>query len=81
MAFVIHVKRSTAIGKCAVIDNRNSLSGDLLSDFSRECRGPLTVKVALKTMANGLMQENAGPAGPKDNGHRPSRRGTGFKIN
>ena len=80
MAFVIHVKRSTAIGKCAVIDNRNSLSGDLLSDSSRKCRGPLAVKVALETMTNGLMQENARPAGPKDNGHRAGRRGSGFKI-
>ena len=52
----------------------HSSDGHALADAARERRGALAVEVALEPVADGLVQQDAGPAGAEHHGHGAGRR-------
>ena len=79
-AFIIDGERSSPSGEGPVIHDRTEIRGDFFSDPSRESRSALAVEIAFKSMADGFMKKNAGPAGSKDHRHTACWSLLGFKI-
>ena len=73
-AFVVDVEGAAPIRDRAVIDHRDQLGGDLLSQAAGECRDALAVEIAFEPVADSLVQQDARPAGSEHDGHRPRRR-------
>ena len=53
---------------------------DTLADAPRERRGALAIEVAFQAVANGFVQQDAGPARAENHGHETRRRGNRIQI-
>ena len=62
VALVVDVERSAAIRQRAVVDHRDAARRDALADAAGERARALAVEVALKSMADRFVQQDAGPA-------------------
>ncbi len=69
VALVVHIDGSAAVGHEAVVDDRYLFTGDLLANEAGEGGGLLAVEVRFQAMANGFVQQDAGPSGAEDDGH------------
>ena len=69
VAFIVHVKRTTPISQCAVVQHRHTLGGHPLAHAPTERAGAFAVEVAFQTVAYGLVQQNTRPAGAEYHGH------------
>ncbi len=79
-AFIINRKRPAAIMDRAVINNRDTRRCNPLTQQTGKGRCALAVEIALKPVADGFMQQNAGPARTKHHGHLARRGGNRFKV-
>ena len=73
VAFVVDVQRSAPVGERAVVDDGHALRRHALADLARERARSLAVEVALEPVADRLVQQDAGPAGPEHDRHDPRR--------
>src|SRR5207247_7098190 len=72
-ALVVDVQRTTAVRDRPVVDHGHQLGGNLPAHPPRERGSPLAVEVALEPVADGLMEQDAGPARTEHDGHRAGR--------
>jgi hypothetical protein len=79
VAFVVHVERAAAVGHGAVVDD-GDLAGDLLADEAGEGGGLLAVEVGFEAVADGFVQQDAGPAGAEDDFHLAGGSGDGAEL-
>ena len=68
-ALVIHVERASPPGDGAVVHHRAELGGHALADAPGEGRGLAAVEVRLQPVSDGLVKQDAGPAGTEDHVH------------
>ncbi len=80
VAFVVHVDGAAAAGHAAVVDDGDFGRGDLLADEAGEGGGLLAVEVGFEAMADGLVQQNAGPAGAEHDFHLACRSSDGAEL-
>src|SRR5580692_4692084 len=73
-AFIVDVQRAAPARQRAVIDDGAGFGGHALADAIRKGRGALAIEIALESMADGLVQQHAGPARPEHDGHGASGR-------
>ena len=69
-----------ATGERAVVDDRAVLAGDLLADAARIRRAALAVEVTFQAVADGFVQQHAGPAGAEHDAHLAGLGGAGFEV-
>ena len=74
VAFVVHVERTAAAADGAVVDHGAERAGDLLADAAAEGRDALAIEIGFEAVADGFVQQDAGPAGPEHHGHFAGRR-------
>ena len=79
-AFIIDIERAAPLGERAVVDDGAAGRRDALADAIGEGRGALAVEVAFQTVADGLVQQNAGPSRPEHHGHGPAGAGDRLQI-
>ena len=72
-ALIVHIERAAPVGHGAVVDHRHFGRRDLLADQAGEGRGLLAVEVGFQPMTDGLVQQNAGPAGAEHDLHLACR--------
>src|ERR1019366_4149407 len=80
VAFVVQIDRSAAVGHAAVVDDSDLLAGNLLADEAGEGGGLLAVEVGFEAMADGFVQQDAGPARAEDDGHLAGGGGDGREL-
>ncbi|MNI44126.1 hypothetical protein D3C73_984830 [compost metagenome] len=80
VAFVVDVERATAVRQGAVVHDGHALGGDTFTDAARKHAGTLAVEVALKPVANRLVQQDARPARPQHHRHLAGGRGARFQV-
>src|ERR1700677_2616303 len=64
-ALVVDVQRAAPAIERTIVHDRDLIRGDLLTDAVAEGRGAFAVEIALESMADGFVQQDAGPAGPQ----------------
>ena len=69
VAFVVDIERAAAAADGAVVDHGAECAGDFLADAAAESGDLLAVEVGFEAVADGFVQEDAGPAGTEDHGH------------
>ncbi len=79
-AFVIDGDRTAPVGNRAVVKHGHAFGCDLLAHQARKGRRLLAVEIAFQPVADGFVQQNAGPAGAEGDVHDARRGGHGFKI-
>src|SRR5258708_527466 len=79
-AFIVNVERATAARERAVIHYGAARAGDALAQAPAEGRSALAVEIAFEPVADRLVQQDAGPAGPEHHGHRAGRCVHGLEI-
>ena len=79
-AFVVEVERAAAVADGAVVDHGAQRARDLLSDAAAEGGGALAVEVGFEAVADGFMQQDAGPAGSEHHGHLAGGRFDGVQL-
>ena len=62
IAFVINVERATAALNRAIVHHGYAARSNPFANTPAERRGALAVEIAFKSVADGLMQQDAGPA-------------------
>ena len=72
-ALVVYGQRSTTIRHRSIIHDRAFFRRHAFTHAPRERRRALAIKVALKSVTDRLVQQDAGPAGPKNHGHGAGR--------
>ena len=80
MAFVVHIERAPAVFDRAIVQHRHALGGHALTDAPSKGAGALAVEIAFQPVANGFVQENAGPTGPQHHRHLARRRGARVQV-
>src|SRR5690606_30886532 len=80
IAFVVDRERAAAVGQGAVVHHGDAPGGDLLADAAGEGGAALAVEVALETVADGLVQQDAGPAAAEHDGHAAGGRRLGAQV-
>src|SRR5439155_15572957 len=78
-SLIIDAERAAPVGEGAVIDDGDALGGDPLAHQAREGARLLAVEIALKPMADGLVQQNARPARAQDHIHLAGGGGLCFE--
>ena len=73
VALVVDVERTTAIGDRAVVQHRHALGRHALADAARKRARALAVEVAFQAVANGFVQQDAGPARAEHDRHFAGR--------
>ena len=68
-AFVINRERPAPVIQCAVVNHGHTGRGDAFSDHPGKRAGALAVEIALKPVADGFVQQYAGPAGAEQHCH------------
>ena len=68
------------LGMRAVVDDGDFFAGDLLADEAGEGGGLLAVEVGFEAVADGFVQQDAGPAGAEDDGHLAGGGGDGVEL-
>ncbi len=80
LALVIHGERPAAFGEGAVVDDGDAFRAHLLADAVRKGRRPLAVEIALESVADGLVQEDARPARSQHHRHGSRRGGARLEV-
>ena len=80
IAFVIDVERTAAVGDGAVVDHGAERAGHLLANAAGEGGDAFAVEVGLQAVADGFVEQNAGPAGAEDDGHFACRGFDGVEL-
>src|SRR5450830_1074628 len=80
VAFIIDIERAPAVGDGAIIKHGHAFGSHTLADPTTERAGALAVEITFQSMTNRLVQQNAGPSGPKHHGHLTSWRRAGFQV-
>ena len=80
LAFVVDVERSAAPGHGAVVDDRASFAGDALADQAGEGGSFLAIEVGFESVADGFVQQDAGPSGAEDDFHFSGRSFAGVEL-
>ena len=80
VAFVVDVDGAAAVGHAAVVDDGDFLAGDLLADEAGEGGGLFAVEVGFEAVADGFVQQDAGPAGAEDDWHLAGGGGDGVEL-
>ena len=62
LAFVIHIQRPAPPRHGAVVDHRAFFAGHAFADQPGKCRRLLAIEVGFQPVADGLVQQNAGPS-------------------
>src|SRR5690606_33038219 len=78
--FVIDAERTTAPRQGAVVDDGAQWRGHLLADAPAVGGTALAVEVAFQPVADGLVQQHAGPARPQYHRQRAGRRRHRFEV-
>jgi hypothetical protein len=73
-------QRAAPVGEGAVIDHGDAFCRDTLADAPGKGRTALAVEVAFESMADGFVQQDAGPAGAQHHGHFAGRGGPGGEV-
>ena len=73
-AFIIDADAAAAARQGSVIDDGDALSGDLLPESPAKAEVLLAVEIALKPVADGLVQQHARPARSQHDRHLAGRR-------
>jgi hypothetical protein len=68
-ALVVHVEGTAPVGQGAVVHHGDAVGGHPLADAAGKGGGALAVEVALQAVADGFVQQDAGPAGAQHHGH------------
>ena len=79
-AFVVHVERAAAAGHGAVVDDGDFGAGDRLADEAGEGGGLFAVEVGFEAVADGFVEQDAGPAGAEDDFHLAGGSGDGAEL-
>ncbi len=77
---VVDRQRTTPVGDRSVIDHGHARRRNAFADAAGKGAGALAIEIALEPMADRLMQQDAGPARPKQHGHLARRRGDRIEI-
>ena len=72
-AFIVDIERATPVGQGAVVEHGHAFGRHALADTPGECRRTLAVEIALQAVANGLVQQHAGPARAQHDRHHAGR--------
>ena len=80
VAFVVHVERAAAAADSAVVDHRTERTRHLLADASAESRNAFAIEVGFETVADGFVQQHAGPAGTEHHDLFAGRRFHGIEL-
>ena len=80
VAFVVHIQRAAAPGHGAVVHHRAFFAGYALADESGEGGSLLAVEVGFQAVADGFVQQHAGPAGAEDDFHLSGRSFAGIEL-
>ena len=72
--------RAAAVGHGAVVDDGDLFAGDLLADEAGEGGGLLAVEVGFEAVADGFVEQDAGPAGAEDDFHLAGGGGDGAEL-
>ena len=80
IAFVVHVQAAAAVGQGAVVEHGHALGGHALADAVGEGAAALAVEVAFQAVADGLVQQHAGPAGAQHHVHLAGGGGAGLQV-
>src|SRR4029079_16618330 len=70
IAFVVDVERAAAIGDRSIVDDGHAARPDALADPAGKRRRTLAVETALESVADRLVQQDAGPAMAQHDAHR-----------
>jgi hypothetical protein len=79
-ALVVDGERAAAVLDGAVVDHRHAGRGNALAHQAGEDRALLAVEVAFQAVADGLVQQDPGPAGTEHHGLLAGRGGDAFQI-
>ena len=80
IALVVDRQGTAPIGDGAVVNHRDALCRHALADTTRKRRAALAVEVAFQSVADGLVQQDARPAGTEHDRHGAGRRRLGSQI-
>ena len=80
-SLIIDADRATPVGDRTIIDDGDTLGGNALAHQPREGRSFLAVEIAFQPVADGFMQQNAGPARPQQHIHLTGGCGLCFERN
>ena len=80
VALVVDVEGAAAVRQGAVVHHGDALGGDPLADAAGEGGGALAVEIALEAVADGFVQQDAGPAGAEHHGHGAGGGRTGVQV-
>ncbi len=79
-SFVVHRERAAPFVHGAVVDDGDAGRSHALAHEAREGRGLLAIEVAFEAMADRLVEQNAGPAGPEHHLHLARWRRLGRQV-
>ena len=80
VALVVDVERAAPVGDGAVVEHGHALGRDTLADAPGKGARALAVEVAFQPVADGLVQQHAGPARAEHHAHLAGRCGPGLEI-
>ena len=80
LAFVVHVERAAAPGHGAVVDDGAFFAGHALADQAGECRSLLAIEIGFESVADGFVQQHAGPAWAENHFHVSGRSFAGVEL-
>ena len=81
VAFVVDVERAAAAGQGAVVDYRALVAGHAAAEQAGKSGGLFAVEVGLKPVADGFVQQDAGPARTQHNFHFAGRALARIQLN
>ena len=73
ISLVVDVERAAAVRQRAVVDHGDALGGHALAELSGKRGRALAVEIAFQPVADGFVQQHAGPAGSEHDRHRTRR--------
>ncbi len=80
VAFVVDIERTAAVGDGAVVEHGHALGRDAFADAARKRARALAVEVAFQPVADGFVQQDAGPARAEHDRHFAGRCGPRFEV-
>ena len=81
VAFVVDVERAAAAADGAVVDDGAERACHLLADAPAEGRNALAIEIGFEAVADGFVQQDAGPAGAQHHGLFARRSIHGVELN
>ena len=80
VAFIIDIERAAPVGQGAVVQYRDAFGRHALADAATEGAGALAVEIAFQAVADGLVQQDAGPARAEHHSHLARWRWPGHQV-